>query len=507
MEITGLEDFVASSIPTTTTTANKRPRLDLFPTLLLVLNNKTSSLLREKTINNLNINKLYYRLYRLNSHTGVHHASQICQVTKLVSLYGDDQLCIPIQLMPEYSVDGIQVIHIPSGHTEVIIPTYTEFYNPYNIEDIIQTTMEVDKQLLTDHPPSNLVDILLQATSTNKSVDGVKVIELEKPTKLKTISAPVKATVERNADKPYVINIASSSLFFYGIMFIDKYNWEQTICHLVSPSPAALDGIINNITLNISFHRLYASFLENLIISEKVNNKNPVSKIILPYTDENFFRFPVIHTNDLSYRDQTFQNLITSLWKNFTVNYVVEPKEQEQEKEIYTTYCKYAYHINCLLPEPHNVSPLWYLLLKHRYKFEQFIYLIYQLHDLDIAYLDILESEHIPFIVWRNNYNITFYLKNHYSLVDLEDVRQKLKQTYIYYQQIKDHLTAVKQLADLLENLDVLVIGYIKKHEIWFKHPLENSCDFHVIKLPDLSIKEATLIENVLYSSIIDTHV
>lgn len=555
MEILDLKDLLENTITEISETNQvKRQKFDSIPFLFLVLKNETVSLLRNMTINKININKLYYRLYRLHSHTGVHHVTQFCQIKQLVRNIPpyDDQICIPIKLIPQYVIDGIQVVHIPCGHTELIIPTYTEFYNPYDIADVIQTTVEVDKQLLTDYVSnshsSTLVDLLLQATSTSNRVvskeissannpdidynvtDGTegeipkfsaKMLALQRPTVLKNIAPPLKAAVEYNCETPYMINLTNHSLFCNGIIWINKVHWQQTICHIVCPSPTALEEMISNITLNISFQRLYACFLKNLIMSER-GNINPITKRILPNTDENFFHFPIIHTNDLSYRAQTFQNLITSLWKNFTINYEL-PKlspihDQKKIQEIHTTYCKYAYHMNCLLPEIHTVSPLWYHLLKHRYKFEKFIFLIYQLHNLDIAYLDIIESEHIPFIIWKNDYNITFYLRNHYSLVDLEDVRQKLRQNYIYYQQIKSQIDRLnadpnktrngqvilklqKQLTDLIGNLDILVVGYIKRQEILFKHPFENTSDFHVIRIPDISTKEADQIENILHFS------
>lgn len=540
MEILNLKDFLettATEIPDCSQV--KRQKLDSIPFLLLVLKNETVSLLRRKSINNLNISKLYYRLYRLYSHTGIHHTTQIYQVKQLVRNVNpcNNQLCIPIKLIPHYLIDGIQIIHIPSGHSEVIIPTYGEFYNPYDIDSVIETKIEVDQQLLSDYvsnnQSNNLVDILLQATSTTKHVNSekpnhtntttipAKMIEFQKPTRLKNIAPPLKATVEYNYGTPYMIN-TPNSLFCSGILWINKEHWQQTICYIIYPSPAALDEMVSNITLNISFQRLYARFLESLIMSEKVNKK-PIKKVILPHTDQNFFHFPIIHTSDLSYRTQTFQSLITSLWQNFTINYDL-PKpnlvhdDSKQIQEIYTTYCKYAYNINCLLPETHTVSPLWYLLLKKRYKLEKFIHLIYQLHNLDIAFLDIINQERIPFIIWKNNYNITFYLTNHYSLVDLEDVKQKLKQYYMYYQQIKNHMDLLavnpnlkddsplisklqEQLADFIESIDIRVIGYIERQEIWFKHPLENTNEYHVIEIPDISIKEASIIENILQFS------
>ena len=183
MEIVNLKDLLESTVTEVsledeyeTNQAKKRQKLHSIPFLLLVLKNETVSFLRNKTINNININKVYYRLYRLHFRTGVHHMTQLCQVKQLVRNIPpyDDQLCIPIKLMPQYLIDGIQLIHIPSGHTEVIIPTYTEFCNPYDIENVIQTTIEVDKQLLTDYMSNShsksLVYILLQATSTNNRV-------------------------------------------------------------------------------------------------------------------------------------------------------------------------------------------------------------------------------------------------------------------------------------------------------------------------------------------------
>lgn len=537
MEILNLKDFLETT--DTGSSQAKRQKVDPIPFLLLVLKNETVSLLKSKAINNLNINKLYYRLYRLHSHTGVHHTTQIYQVKQLVrNVYpSNNQLYIPIKLTPHYLIDGIQIIHIPSGHSEIIIPTYGEFYNPYDISDVIETKVEVDEQLLTDYvsneQSSNLVDILLEATRTNKGKSkepntntiptlSAKMIEFQKPTRLKNIAPPLKATVEYDQGTPYMIHTPPHSLLCAGILWINKEHWQQTVCYIIYPSPAALDEMISNVTLNLCFQRLYARFLESLIVSEKVN-ENPVKKVILPHTDMNFFHFPIIHTSDLSYRAPTFQSLITSLWRNFTVNYDL-PKPNfmhnnpKQIQEIYTTYCKHAYHINCLLPESHTVSPLWHLILKERYKLGKFIYLIYQLHNLDIEFLDIINRERIPFIIWKNNYNITFYLTNHYSLVDLDDIRKKLKQSYMYYQQIKNHMDLLtvnpsqkgnsplisklqEQLADLIEGIDIRVIGYIEKQEIWFKHPLENTYEYHVIKLPDLSVEEASIIENILQFS------